>query len=84
VPAQSKSFFDRGGILVWGIVPTGYEVFAKESLLFLEMKLEGIWQHLGKKGVDIEQIIAQSMISPVAYAPGEIQNYLIFFHTIVA
>lgn len=59
-----KKFLDRGGILVWGIVPTGYEVFAKESLGFLIMKLEGIWQHLGKKGVDIDQIIAQSMLSP--------------------
>ena len=28
------------------------------------MKLEGIWQHLGKKSVDIEQIIVQSMLSP--------------------
>jgi hypothetical protein len=28
------------------------------------MKLEGIWQHLGKKGVDLEQLIAQSMLSP--------------------
>jgi hypothetical protein len=59
-----KKFLDRGGILVWGIVPTGYEIFAKESLGFLIMKLEGIWQHLGKKGVDIKQIIAQSMLSP--------------------
>lgn len=59
-----KKFLDRGGVLVWGIVPTGYEIFAKESLGFLIMKLEGIWQHLGKKGVDMEQIIAQSMLSP--------------------
>jgi hypothetical protein len=28
------------------------------------MKLEGIWQHLGKKGIDLEQLIAQSMLSP--------------------
>ncbi len=59
-----KKFLDRGGVLVWGIVPTGYEIFAKESLGFLVMKLEGIWQHLGKKGIDMEQIIAQSMLSP--------------------
>ncbi len=59
-----KKFLNRGGVLVWGIVPTGYEIFAKESLGFLIMKLEGIWQHLGKKGVDMEQIIAQSMLSP--------------------
>lgn len=59
-----QRFLDRGGVLVWGIVPTGYELFAKESLGFLAMKLEGIWQHLGKKGVDLEQLIAQSMLSP--------------------
>ena len=59
-----KKFLDRGGVLVWGIVPTGYEMFAKESLGFLAMKLEGIWQHLGKKGLDIEQIIDRSMLSP--------------------
>jgi hypothetical protein len=59
-----KKFLDRGGILVWGIVPTGYEIFAKESLGFLSMKLEGIWQYLGKKGLDVEQLINQSMLSP--------------------
>ncbi len=59
-----KKFLDRGGVLVWGIVPTGFEFFEKESLGFLAMQLEGIWKHLGKKGIDIEQIIAQSMISP--------------------
>lgn len=59
-----QRFLDRGGVLVWGIVPTGYELFAKESLGFLAMKLEGVWQHLGKKGVDLEQLIAQSMLSP--------------------
>ena len=59
-----KKFLDRGGVLVWGIVPTGYEIFAKESLGFLIMKLEGIWQHLGQKGVDLEQLISRSMLSP--------------------
>ena len=59
-----KKFLDRGGVLVWGIVPTGYEMFTKESLGFLILKLEGLWQYLGKKGVDMKQIIAQSMLSP--------------------
>jgi hypothetical protein len=62
--ASIKNFLDRGGILVWGIVPTGYEIFAKESLGFLIMKLEGIWQYLGKKGIDLEQLVNQSMLSP--------------------
>lgn len=59
-----KKFLDRGGILVWGIVPTGYEIFAKESLGFLVMKLEGVWQYLAKKGLDLERIVKQSMLSP--------------------
>ena len=29
-----KKFLDRGGVLVWGIVPTGYEIFAKKALAF--------------------------------------------------
>lgn len=59
-----KRFLDRGGVLVWGIVPTGYELFAKESLGFLIMKLEGIWQYLRKSGLDIDQVISSSMLSP--------------------
>jgi hypothetical protein len=59
-----KKFLDRGGVLVWGIVPTGYELFARESLGFLQIKLEGIWQHLVKKGIDLEQLLDRSMLSP--------------------
>jgi len=59
-----KKFLDRGGILVWGIIPTGYEVFARESLGFLSMKLEGMWQYLAQRGIETEQIVQQSMLSP--------------------
>jgi len=59
-----RKFLNRGGVLVWGIVPTGFEAFEKESLGFLAMKLEGIWKHLSKKGLDIEYIISKSLLSP--------------------
>ncbi|EKD40579.1 MAG: hypothetical protein ACD_75C00006G0002 [uncultured bacterium] len=59
-----RKFLDRGGVIVWGIVPTGFEAFSRESLGFLAMKLEGIWRHLSKKGMDIEYIISRSMLSP--------------------
>ncbi len=59
-----KKFLNRGGILVWGMVPTGFEAFEKENLDFLAFKLNTIWQALGKKGIEIDQIIEQSMISP--------------------
>lgn len=37
-----KKFLNHGEVLVWGLVPTGYELFAKENLGFLMMKLEGM------------------------------------------
>ncbi len=59
-----QSFLDRGGILAWGIVPTGFETFEKENLDFLSFKLETIWQTLGKKGIDRDQILENSLLSP--------------------
>ena len=59
-----KKYLDRGGILVWGIIPTGFEAFSKESLGFLAMKLEGIWQHLCKKHLDLEFLLSRSLLSP--------------------
>jgi hypothetical protein len=59
-----KKFLNRGGILVWGIIPTGLETFEKENLNFLSFKLNNIWKALGKKGIDIDQIVRSSMLSP--------------------
>ena len=59
-----KRFLDRGGVIVWGIVPTGIEAFAKENLGFLAMRLEDIWKRLGEKGIDIDYLLSKSMLSP--------------------
>ena len=59
-----QSFLNRNGVLVWGIVPTGFENFEKENLDFLAFKLETIWKALGKKGIDIDQIVQNSLLSP--------------------
>ena len=59
-----KKFLNKGGILVWGIIPTGLETFEKENLNFLAFKLNNIWKALGKKGIDIDQIVRNSMLSP--------------------
>jgi len=59
-----RKFLDRGGVIVWGIIPTGFEAFSKESLGFLAMKLEGIWQHLCQKNLDFEYLLSRSMLSP--------------------
>ena len=59
-----KGFLDRDGVIVWGIVPTGCEVFAQEEISSLIQRLENVWKILWSKGVDRDQLIARSMLSP--------------------
>ncbi|QTA79506.1 MetE-like domain-containing protein [Desulfonema limicola] len=59
-----KKFIDRGGVLVWGIVPTNFEPFEKESLPALEKRMENIWDSLGKKGIDRDFLLSKSLLSP--------------------
>lgn len=59
-----KKFLDRGAVLVWGMVPTGFESFEKENLDMLAFRFKAIWNALIKKGIDLDRLIAQSMISP--------------------
>jgi len=59
-----KTFLDQGGTIVWGIVPTGFEAFANEELPSLIQRLESVWETLWAKGIDRQQLIAHSMLSP--------------------
>lgn len=59
-----KKFIERGGVLVWGIVPTNFEPFEKENLDSLDKRLEEIWRTLGKRGIDLEFLLSRSLLSP--------------------
>jgi hypothetical protein len=59
-----KRFIDKGGVLVWGIVPTGMEFYEKENIGSLIAQLENVWQTLGKKGIDIDHMLTRSLLSP--------------------
>jgi len=59
-----KKFLDRGGVLVWGIVPTNFEPFENENLDSLEERLETLWQALSEKGVDRDFLFSRSLLSP--------------------
>ncbi|MEE4600912.1 MAG: hypothetical protein V2J65_06500 [Desulfobacteraceae bacterium] len=59
-----RKFLDRGGVIVWGIVPTGFETFQKEDMHSMIERLENVWRVLWGKGIDKEQMIARSLISP--------------------
>jgi len=59
-----QKFLHRGGVLVWGMVPTGFEAFAQEEIPSLIQRLEDVWKTLWSKGMDRDLLIAQSMLSP--------------------
>ena len=59
-----RRFLDRGGVIVWGIVPTNVEPFEKECLDSLEARLETVWSTLQKSGVDRELLLSRSLLSP--------------------
>lgn len=59
-----RRFLDRGGVIVWGIVPTGFEAFEQEGIPSLTAQLESVWEILGKKGIDRDFMLSRSMLSP--------------------
>jgi len=59
-----QKFLDRGGILVWGIVPTNFEPFIQEDIDSLQQRLEDTWTTLDKSGIDLEFLLSRSMLSP--------------------
>ncbi|RPJ15612.1 MAG: hypothetical protein EHM30_08390 [Desulfobacteraceae bacterium] len=62
--ASIRRFLDRGGIIVWGIVPTGFETFEKENIPSLISRLEEVWNVLSKKKIDTGLLIERSLLSP--------------------
>ncbi|MFZ0132336.1 MAG: hypothetical protein WAK95_07325 [Desulfobacterales bacterium] len=62
--ASIKKFLDRGGVIVWGIVPTGFEAFSQEEIPSLIRRLEDVWKILWSKGIDRDLLIARGMLSP--------------------
>lgn len=59
-----KRFLNRGGIIVWGIVPTNFEPFEKESIELLTQRLEAVWDFLQEKGIDRDFLLSRSLLSP--------------------
>jgi hypothetical protein len=59
-----RRFLDRGGVIVWGMVPTNFEPFEEESTDALQDKLTNLWQRLDRKGIDTDFLLSQSLLSP--------------------
>ena len=61
---QLKKYLDRGGTIAWGIIPTSEEDLKKVSVELLMEKLENIWLDFSNLGVDREQLLLASLITP--------------------
>ena len=59
-----RKFLDRGGTIVWGIVPTGVEAFEKENYQSLVSQLDNVWHVLRGKGIDFDLLLSRSLLSP--------------------
>jgi len=59
-----KRFLDKGGVLSWGLVPTGCEAFSGETTEGLMDFLEDLWAFLAQAGIDRDRLLAQSLITP--------------------
>ncbi len=59
-----RKFLDKGGVLIWGMVPTNFEPFSREGIPSLEKRLKELWETLAKKGIDRDFLLSRSMLSP--------------------
>lgn len=59
-----QRFLDKGGVIVWGIVPTGFENYEKENASSLIERLEAVWEFLCQKGLDRELLLEKGLLSP--------------------
>ncbi|MBW1997622.1 MAG: hypothetical protein JRJ29_06610 [Deltaproteobacteria bacterium] len=59
-----KKFLDRGGVLVWGIVPTNLEPFEREDMDSLIGLLTDVWARLSEAGIDRDYLLSRSLLSP--------------------
>jgi hypothetical protein len=62
-PGDIKKFYDRGGSLAWGIVPTG-AFTGNETADMLIGKLEAGMKRLEKEGIDRRTMLRQCLITP--------------------
>lgn len=64
-PKAIKKFLERGGILAWGIVPTGdADLIAQQTSDGLTEKLAGQIRQVTELGIPEETVMAQSFVTP--------------------
>ena len=70
-PAELSAFFDRGGCLGWGIVPTlDREAAATETISSLINRFEEGVNHLVSKGFKCDLLLRRALVTPSCGAGG--------------
>ena len=59
-----KNFIQRGGKIVWGIIPTNFEPFMNENMDSLVRIITSTWDKVVETGLDMEELLANSLLSP--------------------
>jgi hypothetical protein len=63
-PNEIAEFLELGGVVAWGIVPTAEKDILRETTASLVKKLEKSMQLLVEKGIKLERLLAQALITP--------------------
>jgi len=63
-PNEINTFFKKGGILAWGIVPVEEEALISNNEDSLQRKLEKAIEELANEGIDKKLILERSFITP--------------------
>lgn len=63
-PSELKDFFERGGVIAWGIVPNDENTLARETDASLLRRLDDMMGMLAKKGINQDTIESQCLITP--------------------
>ncbi len=59
-----RRFLDRGGVLIWGMVPTQTELYSEEGVEDWGRRLKELWASLDRAGIDRDFLISRSLLSP--------------------
>ncbi len=63
-PLEVAAFLERGGIIAWGIVPNEEKALDTESVGSLVARLDEAMALLTRKGINLDLLARQSMITP--------------------
>ena len=63
-PDELTEFYEKGGAVAWGIVPSSDEVIEAETVESLVARMESIFDKMEEKGINRQRAASRSLITP--------------------